>query len=379
MGGREPEAPAPVELPRPAWTSLADFRLEDLPEMEFLVEGLVPVGLSLLVAKPKMGKSFMALQLCLEVSGGSTLLGLPTKKGQALYVSLEDPKRRFGDRSEEFDDGTVVPENVAFVTEAPKLDDGLLDILTEWLGTVKEPKLIVIDTLAKVLPSAPGRKSEYLHVNDVLDPLQRLAFDRNIAILVVHHAIKNEDSADVYDQIHGTTAISGVADALLFLSKARPADQARLDITGRDIEESALQLERRGTWWPVVGTPPPAALRLSPEKMEVLKAVQAGRHDTSGIAGTLAKTYKTANKHATELRDRGFLESSSTCLYRLTELGKSVVGEPSGSHLPTPTTASTDQDTAPLETNDPALPSEASLGNVSDPPVGETQVSTPLF
>lgn len=388
------KAPEPVTAPaRPAWaTSLATLRLEDPPEINYLVDNLLPAGLSLLVAKPKMGKSFLALQLCLAVSSGSDFLGRVTKSGNALYLGLEDPMWRLRLRSDEFGDETAEANNIDFTTDAPKLGDGLVAHLTEWLDCVKQPRLIVIDTLGEVMPAAPGRKSDYLHANEMLRPLQRLAFERDISIMAIHHANKNEDTADLYDQIHGSVGIAGVADTLLFMSRSRPATQARLDITGRDIEDTDLQLERHGVGWQVVGTPPEAALGLTPEKVEVLRAVLAGSRKTSEIATAVSKKPSTVSKHVTQLRDEGLLTSTAYGKYELTEHTKKLLEESggssgtSGSPEATPTTAPTHPDQPSIETIDPEAvlndspsPSETSPGSVSDLPVGEQQVHIPMF
>ena len=61
-----------------------------LEPMACLVDGLLAPGLYILGGSPKVGKSWMALQLCLAVCGGKAFLGRATRKSEVLYLALED-------------------------------------------------------------------------------------------------------------------------------------------------------------------------------------------------------------------------------------------------------------------------------------------------
>ena len=57
-----------------------------LPPIRHVVEGLLPMGMGVLVAKPKLGKSWMVLDLCLAVAQGEPFLGFPTRQHGTLYL-----------------------------------------------------------------------------------------------------------------------------------------------------------------------------------------------------------------------------------------------------------------------------------------------------
>lgn len=59
----------------------------------WLVEGLLAPGLYFLGGSPKVGKSWLALQLCLAVCRGESFLGFRTRKSEVLYLALEDGPR----------------------------------------------------------------------------------------------------------------------------------------------------------------------------------------------------------------------------------------------------------------------------------------------
>lgn len=56
----------------------------------FLVDELLPEGLHILAGAPKIGKSWLALWLCLCVSQGQPLWNFDVMQGEVLYLSLED-------------------------------------------------------------------------------------------------------------------------------------------------------------------------------------------------------------------------------------------------------------------------------------------------
>lgn len=57
--------------------------------VDFIVEGLLAPGLYILGGSPKVGKSWLALQLCLAVCDGTSFLGRATHRSEVLYLALE--------------------------------------------------------------------------------------------------------------------------------------------------------------------------------------------------------------------------------------------------------------------------------------------------
>ncbi len=368
--------PAPKVRAKPAGVfSLSDLRKNPPPPISYLVPGIIPMGLTLLAARSKSGKSFLSHQLCLAISTGDPFLDIETEKGDVLYLALEDFPGRLYHRSLELEEGQSDEPDIDFLNEIPKAGEGLIETLEQWLDAVDHPRLIVIDTMAEILPPPSGRKTEYLHANDVLRPIQRLAADRDIAIILVHHTNKNQEASDVFDKINGTTAYAGVADTLLVMDHIRGGTQSALQITGRDIGDDVIHIERRGARWERVGTPPPAALRLTPEQQEVLETVASGKDKPASVAATLGKEPATVSKHMVKLRDKELLTSSSYGKYELTDLGKQCLptGRSGGSGR-TPDTTTDDAQTLHSEDmveNPPvALPESATT-------VEELQLSSP--
>ena len=80
-------------------TKLETITAEDLQNRtyeptHFLVDEPIPEGLHILAGAPKIGKSWLALWLCLCVAQGQPLWNFATTQGEVLYLSLEDSFQR---------------------------------------------------------------------------------------------------------------------------------------------------------------------------------------------------------------------------------------------------------------------------------------------
>src|SRR5260370_26575872 len=60
-----------------------------------LFEGLLWDGLTMLIARPKAGKSWLTLRCAVHIAGGREMEGLTAvDRGPVLYAALEEPKAR---------------------------------------------------------------------------------------------------------------------------------------------------------------------------------------------------------------------------------------------------------------------------------------------
>ena len=119
-----------------------------LPPIRFAVSTLLPQGLSILAGAPKVGKSWLALQICLVVAKGENLWNIPATQSSALYLCLEDSFTRIQSRL--FDIGDDAPANIHFVILADSIGTGLEEQIETFLSEHPDTALIVIDTLQKV-------------------------------------------------------------------------------------------------------------------------------------------------------------------------------------------------------------------------------------
>ena len=226
-------------------TKLETITAEDLQNRtyeptHFLVDELIPEGLHILAGAPKIGKSWLALWLCLCVAQGQALWNFATSHGEVLYLSLEDSFQRIQTRL--FDLTEDAPSTLHFAIMADALKHGLEQQIEQFLTEHSDTKLVVIDTLQRVR-SAGGDGNLYANDYQDIGLLKKLADKRHLAILLIHHLRKLHDD-DPMNMISGSTGLSGAADSTFVLQKnSRLANVASLHCTGRDIPDRTLKLE----------------------------------------------------------------------------------------------------------------------------------------
>jgi hypothetical protein len=237
-----------------------------LPATRFIVDRLLPEGLHILAGAPKIGKSWLALQLCLSVVKGEPVWDFATTSGTVLYLCLEDSFTRIQNRL--FQITEDAPPTLHFATLAGSIGNGLEEQLKEFLLEQPRTSLVVIDTLQKVRQSGDAANP---YANDYRDisALKQLADSYGIAILLIHHLRKMNDD-DPLNMISGTTGISGATDSNFVLKPdKRGSDHATLYCTGRDIayRELPLRFQQDTHTWeltePVQEDVPPVDRELS--------------------------------------------------------------------------------------------------------------------
>lgn len=261
----------------------------NLPPIRFIVDGLLPQGLHVFAGPPKIGKSWLLLQIALAVASGKEVWGLRTEEGTVLSLCLEDSLSRLQQRLSELTDDP--PERLHLVTFSQSLSDGLCDQLVSFLNEHWDTKLVIIDTLQKVRGNSGDG---ILYASDYQDIglLKRIADEYQIALVLIHHLRKRE-ADDPHSMISGTTGLIGAADGSYVLRREHIGDrEVQLHVRGRDIEEKTLTLERDDDLneWILVecDTPLTDSLREEPILLELIERLERIR-SFDGSATQLAE------------------------------------------------------------------------------------------
>lgn len=261
---------------------LNDLLDKDIPSIEWIIPNLLPSGLILLGGKSKAGKSWFALNLCLAISEGRLAFGtLSCQPQKVLYLTLEDHERRVQYRVNKLLDNSKVSRNFMYATEwarfaAPNVTtkgvDGFSE-LRQILIQHGDIKLVVIDTWQKIRPSKRGSRDDYESDYAHLSQIQALAQEHNCAIMLVHHARKDNEGAEKQDSLLGSTAIAGAADLIWILERKHNGSQGLLTPSGRDIkDESPIVFSFDNGTWSYLG--PKSDLDRTENQNSVLTALQ---------------------------------------------------------------------------------------------------------
>lgn len=237
------------------YISAEDLMKEELKPPHIMVENLLTQGLAIIGGDPKVGKSWMSLDLGISVSSGNCFLGLKTNQCVCLYLALEDSRYRLQTRLSCVLNNEPVPKNFKLSTNCKSLKDSLLKQLERFL--IKEPhtKLIIIDTFQIIRGVHSGKSNMYEIDYKEAVLLKEFADKHQLCIVVIHHHRKDK-SGDTFDHLSGSNGLTGAADTIIALHKSKENEKEIIfSATGRDIEgiEKIIKFNTETFKWEVLG------------------------------------------------------------------------------------------------------------------------------
>jgi hypothetical protein len=355
--------------------SLAQLAKVDFPEPQMVIKDVLPVGVHLLVGKPKKGKSWMSLGMCEAVATGGKAFGVKgVREGIALYLALEDHERRLLKRARKVLNGRDMPERLFVKTRWPRLDEGGAEELHDWLGRHPEARLVVIDTLAKIRKPVRGA-NVYAEDYAALEKLLPLAQEHGVAIVVVYH-LRKAAAADPVDEISSSTGLTAGVDGFLILRRTPGSKGPTLYVDGRDIEEPAeyaLRWNLDTATWTIEGDA--EEVHLSKERADILLTLNRAGHymtpkEVTEALGPHAKYNNVKYLMWTMLGDGQLLKNDKGAYYP---------AKPTNSNVPaSPRNAPTTNPTNSANLTNSANPTNPTLERVSGL-VKNTEPTNPTF
>lgn len=265
--------------------TVAELKAQTFREIRWIVENVIPAGNMLLSSRPKMRKTWLALQLGLAIARGRKFLDWQCNKGDVLFLGLEDNERRMQNRIKtlqrfELDSGDLSgfrywtggmdydgagrlklfnPEEAAAFEQAFPRGDAGVDALEQYLEEFPNTSTIFIDTLAHFRGE---RKSRDIYQSDyeAMMPLTKLAARKNVLIIPVTHEKKgNADrgiGGDFLEDTTGSAGITGGSDGVISIKGRRGVQEEnesrKLLVSGRDVPydyEADISFDaERGGW-----------------------------------------------------------------------------------------------------------------------------------
>lgn len=130
-----------------------------LAHPRMLIDGILADGLAVMAGDSKIGKSWMVLWLCLQISKGEPVWGIPTRKTDVVYLALEDREWRIQQRMQELTEAP--PENLHFGFSCGQLGSELESQIEAVLQDYPSTGLIFIDTLQMIRDNVSGKANAY--------------------------------------------------------------------------------------------------------------------------------------------------------------------------------------------------------------------------
>jgi AAA domain len=185
----------------------------DLP---YLIKGLFDRGQVIVMwGSPGSGKTFACMGLALAVGSGQPWWGRRTRRGSVIYVAAESSRPRIENRIAALrnDWPAARDARVLVVPLALDLLHGVVGDVDRVIATARLPALgdvalIIIDTLSVTFGGGNenGPEDMGLYVTNI----KRIVAETGAAVLVVHHAGKDEARG-----MRGHSALLGALDAEL--------------------------------------------------------------------------------------------------------------------------------------------------------------------
>ena len=299
-----PEAP-PVDSTQGQgfrFTSLTDLLAEPPEAIDYIWDKTLPAGgVSIMAAKPKVGKSTTARCLALAIAKGEDFLGRGTSKGPIVYLALEEKRSEV---QAHFDRMGATSEEI-YLHFGSSPDDALQQL--ETAITRYQPALVIIDPLMRFIRVRDS--NDYAEMTRALEPLMTMARLSGAHILCVHNAGKGDREGG--DSILGSTALFGSVDtALIMRKKGAGRTLESIQRYGEDLPETVIGLDMETSMVSDAGTL--AEVETAAAATRLTSAIGDGAMTQDEIRASVEGTTKYVIAALHQLHRNGVLERNGT-------------------------------------------------------------------
>jgi len=237
---------SPVILePRPNRTPI-EFTDDELTAMDiaptpWFVERLLAPGLTLLVAPPKMGKSYFVLQMGLCVASGRPFLGRQTRQVKVSYFDLEEWPALLREKRDLIRKGNGIAPGQAKIRYAMEMSGGDITVQHDMQRHIDEgAELLIVDLLARVRNEVTedAKVNAYARDYAALRAFADFVVQRNphVAIVMVHHTNKGNHE-NWQSKISGSQGLAGATHTNMLMD--------HVDLRGIDDDKRREALKYR--------------------------------------------------------------------------------------------------------------------------------------
>jgi len=214
---------------------------QEYEPLRFAVDKILPHGVFILAGSGKIGKSWLSLDLCVNVATGGKLWEFSSEQGDVLYLALEDNYPRLQDRLNKIKAAAVDISRLKLTTGSFGINSGLIEQAHNHLATFPDTKLIIIDTLERVRDTEFDKSIYACDYRD-MTLLREITDKHRLTLLLIHHTRKMSDS-DPLNTLSGSMGLVGSVDGVFVLEKdTRMGTDAKLTIANRDTEGFCFKL-----------------------------------------------------------------------------------------------------------------------------------------
>lgn len=198
------------------WLEIRDnlpefYTLQEFEQLKFNVEPIIDgflfkANISIIGAKPKVGKSTLMRFAAKCVVDGDDFLGRKVTPGKVLYLALEEPLQNV---QRDFLAMEVKNKDNLLITSLSNEPNKLL-ALKHLVHSLK-PVLVVADTMIHVTNIKD--MNDYVQTTSALRVIRDLAVTNNCHVLLVHHSRKGDSTGNDSTTL-GSQGINGAVDLI---------------------------------------------------------------------------------------------------------------------------------------------------------------------
>ena len=239
--------------------SSRELMTKDYPPLEWIVPKWLPVGVTMVVAASKVGKSTFIRDQARAIAQGGTFLGEEAQQCGILYCSLEESERQMAPKMKAL--GITEDDSIDYLfdtnikgsePEKEMTTDQMLEAV-KWLVDEKNIRVVYIDTILDMPVPSDFSLDKYEKVKPLLRKWLKLSKDKNLALCFLHHSNKKGRMAVTGEMIAtmGSEAMNAVPDYIVTLFEETDATtgevekviaaRGRLDV---DVPLSVLELDK---------------------------------------------------------------------------------------------------------------------------------------
>ncbi len=228
---RKPKPAAPASA-SPGFDA-ADLMTCDMPDPVYVCRPWISEGVTLIVGRPKIGKTTLLRQIAVQANSAGQMLSSPCAPADVLFLSLEEGPRLMRSKLKAMN---LRPETLKGIRIEFEWPQGALGVerIREWLlARVPSDRIpvVIVDSLTRFRPPPPERGMQFVADYDAVKMLADVAKEfPGLAVLVLHHTTKATPD-DPVAAISGTYGLTAAADNYMILLKQ--GQQFRLHVGGR--------------------------------------------------------------------------------------------------------------------------------------------------
>ena len=231
--------PAQPPAPEPRFKLLKDADIDGMPDLEWLIHGILPTkGMGAVFGPSGSGKSFVIVDMACAIAEGRHWFGYRTTKTPIVYIVLEGAQGLKNRRRAwlKHHNRAALPDGIHFIVQPVNFMEG--GVVYELAEVLPPGCMTIVDTLNRAAPGADENASKDMGL--ILAATSAISRATGGLTVLVHHTGKNEDAG-----LRGHSSLKAALDGSIVVTRNGEARAWKADKSkdGPDGQSHPFKLE----------------------------------------------------------------------------------------------------------------------------------------